>query len=49
MFAATGNRVAALHRARIGGLHLPANLAPGAFERADERRIAAIFQPVTHL
>jgi 16S rRNA pseudouridine516 synthase len=49
MFAATGNRVAALHRARIGGLHLPANLAPGAFERADERQIAAIFEPVTHL
>ena len=29
MLAAVGNRVAALHRSRIGQLALPADLAPG--------------------
>lgn len=29
MIAAVGNRVEALHRARIGGLELPADMAPG--------------------
>jgi 16S rRNA pseudouridine516 synthase len=29
MIAAVGNRVEALHRSRIGGLELPADLAPG--------------------
>jgi 16S rRNA pseudouridine516 synthase len=29
MLAAVGNRVEALHRSRIGGLALPADLAPG--------------------
>lgn len=29
MVAAAGNRVEALHRSQIGGLHLPADLAPG--------------------
>ena len=29
MVAAVGNRVEALHRSRIGGLALPADLAPG--------------------
>jgi 16S rRNA pseudouridine516 synthase len=31
MFAATGNLVTALHRDRIGGLDLPADLPPGAY------------------
>lgn len=31
MFAAVGNHVTALHRDRIGGLDLPADLAPGAW------------------
>ena len=34
MFAAVGNHVEALHRERIGGLDLPADLAPGAWRRA---------------
>jgi 16S rRNA pseudouridine516 synthase len=29
MLAAVGNRVEGLHRSRIGGLALPADLAPG--------------------
>jgi len=32
MVAAAGNRVEALHRERIGGLTLPPNLAPGAWQ-----------------
>jgi 16S rRNA pseudouridine516 synthase len=35
MFAAVGNHVSALHRARIGGLELPADLAPGAWRVLD--------------
>ena len=35
MFAAVGNHVSALHRARIGGLELPADLAPGAYRALD--------------
>ena len=31
MFAAAGNHVEALHRERVGGLSLPADLAPGAW------------------
>ena len=31
MFAAVGNHVTALHRDRIGGLALPADLAPGQY------------------
>jgi pseudouridine synthase len=31
MFAAVGNHVTALHRDRIGGLELPAGLAPGTY------------------
>jgi len=43
MFAAVGNHVTALHRDRIGGLDLPADLASGEWRilRADEQ--AAIF------
>lgn len=43
MFAATGNRVAALRRDRIGGLDLPADLAPGAFRRLGDAERAAVF------
>ncbi|MCG6123030.1 MAG: pseudouridine synthase, partial [Microvirga sp.] len=43
MFAAVGNHVEALHRDRLGGLDLPADLAPGAFRRLDATEKAAIF------
>jgi 16S rRNA pseudouridine516 synthase len=36
MIAAAGNRCEALHRERIGGLALPATLAPGAWQWLDE-------------
>lgn len=43
MFAAIGNHVTALHRDRVGGLDLPADLAPGAVRVLDEADIAALF------
>ena len=43
MFAAVGNHVTALHRASIGGLVLPEDLAPGDFYVLDEHERAAIF------
>lgn len=43
MFAATGNHVEALHRERLGGLCLPAGLAPGAWRLLQEDEIALIF------
>ena len=43
MFAAVGNHVEALHRDRIGGLELPADLAPGSWRLMDEAAIAAVF------
>jgi 16S rRNA pseudouridine516 synthase len=43
MFAAVGNHVAALHRDRIGGLDLPEDLSPGAYQVMGEADIAAIF------
>ena len=43
MFAATGNHVEALHRESVGGLHLPADLEPGAIRRLSEADLAAIF------
>lgn len=42
MFAATGNRVAALHRLAVGGLELGA-LAPGAWRLLDAHEVASIF------
>jgi len=42
MFAAVGNHVAALHRDRIGGLELPANLAPGAYRLMTTADVAAV-------
>ena len=43
MFAAVGNHVTALHRDRIGGLALPADLAPGAWRILTLDEQAAIF------
>lgn len=43
MFAAAGNHVDALHRERIGGLDLPADLAPGQYRIMTAADIAAIF------
>jgi 16S rRNA pseudouridine516 synthase len=46
MFAALGAQVVALHRDRIGGLDLPAGLAPGAFRLLSAAEQAAIFAEV---
>lgn len=43
MFAATGNHVEALHRERLGGLTLPADLAPGEWKLLNADEIASIF------
>lgn len=43
MFAAVGNHVDALHRDRIGGLDVPADLAPGQIRIMTAADIAAIF------
>ena len=43
MFAAAGNHVESLHRDRVGGLDLPADLAPGAYRIATAEELAAIF------
>jgi len=43
MFAATGNHVEALHRESLGGLTLPADLAPGKWTLLDAAGIASIF------
>ncbi len=43
MFAAVGNHVEALHRDRIGGLDLPADLAPGRYRLLLAADIAAVF------
>ena len=43
MFAAVGNHVVALHRDRIGGLELPADLAPGAWRILTPDEQAALF------
>ena len=44
MFAATGNHVEDLHRERMGGLTLPADLAPGQWKLLNADEIALIFQ-----
>jgi len=44
MFAAVGNHVTALHRDRIGGLTLPADLPPGEFRILGETELALVFQ-----
>lgn len=43
MFAAMGNHVTALHRDRIGGLDLPADLAAGDYRVMGAEEIAAVF------
>lgn len=43
MFAAIGNHVTALHRDRIGGLDLPADLEPGAHRILGAAEVAAVF------
>jgi len=43
MFAAVGNHVVDLHRDRIGGLALPADLEPGAWRILSPEEQAAIF------
>ena len=47
MFAAVGNHVEALHRDRIGGLHLPDDLAAGTYRLMTPEDIAAVFAPET--
>ena len=42
MVAAAGNRVEALHRERIGGFALPAELAPGAWQWLDAAALDAL-------
>ncbi|MFD1712266.1 16S rRNA pseudouridine(516) synthase [Ottowia sp. GY511] len=42
MVAAVGNRVEALHRSRIGGLALPADLAPGQWRWLSSQDLAAL-------
>ncbi|GJD58731.1 pseudouridine synthase [Methylobacterium dankookense] len=43
MFAGMGNHVAALHRDRVGGLDLPADLEPGGYRILDAAAIAVLF------
>ncbi len=43
MFAAVGNHVVALHRDRIGGLDLPADLQPGQWRLMSDADIAKVF------
>jgi len=45
MFAAVGNHVEALHRDRVGGLDLPADLEPGAFRLMTAADLGALFGP----
>ncbi len=42
MLAAVGNRVETLHRSQIGGLRLPAELAPGEWRWLDAPQLAAL-------
>lgn len=42
MVAAAGNRVEALHRSRIGGLQLPADLAPGQWRWLESADLALL-------
>lgn len=43
MFAAVGNHVEGLHRERVGGLALPADLAPGDWRLLNPQQIEDIF------
>ena len=42
MFAALGNLVSVLHRDRMGGLDLPADLAPGDYRRLSEAELGRV-------
>jgi 16S rRNA pseudouridine516 synthase len=42
MLAAVGNRVERLHRSRIGGLELPADMAPGTWRWLSDAELAAL-------
>ena len=44
MLAAVGNRVEGLHRSRIGGMDLPADLAPGAWRWLGEDEMRLLTQ-----
>jgi 16S rRNA pseudouridine516 synthase len=44
MFAAVGNHVLSLHRESIGGLALPAELAPGEYQLLSPAEIERVFQ-----
>ena len=46
MFAATGNRVTALHREKIGGVPLDPALAPGEYRELTEEELALLSPPV---
>lgn len=46
MVAAVGNRVEALHRSQIGGLCLPADLAPGQWRWLDSAQLHGITHPL---
>jgi len=41
-----GNRVEGLHRSKIGGLQLPADLAPGQWRWLDENDLS-LLKPVS--
>jgi 16S rRNA pseudouridine516 synthase len=43
MFAAAGNHVETRHREQLGGLVLPADLAPGQWRLATADEVASIF------
>lgn len=47
MFAAIGNHVVTLHRDRIGGLDLPADLKAGTYRPMTAAEILAIFTPTS--
>jgi 16S rRNA pseudouridine516 synthase len=47
MFAAVGNHVVDLHRERMGGLVLPADLAPGEWRLLAPEEVASIFAEPT--
>ncbi|MBU9549806.1 pseudouridine synthase [Burkholderia multivorans] len=49
MVAAASNRVEALHRESVGGLALPADLAPGAWRWLGDAELAALRNPVKTL
>lgn len=47
MVAAAGNRVEGLHRSRIGGMELPADLSPGQWRWLTQAELQAVQTPVS--